>query len=338
MASAFRRIIGVGLAFVFCLAFVAAMAEAKEDKITLRISHTGAEGSEYYKGYQKFKEILEKKTNGKVKVRIYPNAVLGSDRVAGEAVQQGNLEAASIATNILASFDKSVLPFTMPYVVDPDKMIPFMEAISYGDLNKYLVDKMAASDFFPFLFNACAMRGWAFTKNDVKDVDDMKGIKVRATPSPIDVSNCKAVGMNPTTLAFDAVYQALQQGVVDGELISFSNLHSLNRSDLLKYMYPSKHEFTVHIGMMNKKFFDSLDPEIQQAIMESAKEAQEWEWQELAKIEKAGREYCEANGVKINDLDDDQKKKLNERFQVVWEEYGPQLDPKMLELIRASQE
>lgn len=311
-------------------------ADAQE-KILIRISHTGSAGNEFTMGYEKFKEILEKKTNGRVVVKIFPNAVLGADRVAGEAVQQGNLEVASIATNILSSFHKSALAFDMPYVCAPDKMLPYMQALAYGDLNKYLVEQLATVDLYPFMFNATAMRSWAFTKKDVKTVEDLKGVKVRATPSPIDIANCKAVGMNPTALAFDAVYQALQQGTVEGELLSFLSMKSFGRAEILKYMYVTQHNFPIHIGCMSKSFYDGLPQDIQQAIMESAKEAQEWEWTLLEQLEKEGIEYCEQNGVKINYLTPEQMAQLNEKFKAVWDEFRPQLDPKMVELLQNAQ-
>lgn len=334
-----KRLLKKGLTFCLLAALavsVPGLAQAK-DKILIRISHTGSAGNEFTMGYEKFKELLEKKTNGRVTVKIFPNAVLGSDRVAGEAVQQGNLEVVSLATNIMSSFHKSALAFDMPYICDPAKMMQYMQALAYGDLNKYLVEQLATVDFFPFMFNATAMRSWAFTKKDVKTVDDLKGIKIRSTPSPIDIANCKAAGMNPTALAFDAVYQALQQGTVEGELLSFLSMKSFGRAEILKSMFVTQHNFSIHVGCISKTFYDKLPQDIQQAIMEAAKEAQEWEWTLLDKLEKEGLEYCQQNGVKVNFLDDEQKALLREKFKAVWDEFGPQLDPKMVQLLQDAQ-
>lgn len=321
---------------IFAIGAVTSVS-AKERRIMIRISHTGSDGNEFTMGYEKFKELLESKTNGRVVVKIFPNAVLGSDRVAGEAVQQGNLEVASIATNILSSFHKSALAFDMPYMCDPEKMDAYMREIAYGDLNKYLVEQLATVDLFPFMFNATAMRSWVFTKKNVQTVEDLAGIKIRSTPSPIDIANCKAVGMNPTALAFDAVYQALQQGTVDGELLSFLSMKSFGRAEIVKYIYVTQHNFPIHVGCMNKKFYDSLPADIQQAILEAAREAQEWEWTLLAKLEKEGLDYCLENGVVVNFPDDAQQKELREKFKVVWDEFTPQLDPKMVEMLQAAQ-
>lgn len=302
-------------------------------KIVIRISHTGAADNEFSQGYEKFKELVEAKSNGRVAVKIFPNAVLGSDRVAGEAVQQGNLEVASIATNIMSSFTKSALAFDMPYVCDESGLEAYMRALAYGELGAYLGEQLGKVGLVPFMYNATAMRSYVYTKKDVKSLADMKGVKIRATPSPIDVANAKAVGMNPTALAFDAVYQALQQGTVDGELLSFTSMMSFDRAEIIKYMLVTKHNFPIHIACMNRKFYDGLPEDIKLIILESAREAQEYEWKVMRKLEADGLDYCRKNGVTVNFMNAEQQAELKQAFQKVWDEFGPQLDPKMVALI-----
>lgn len=306
-------------------------------KILIRISHTGAADNEFSLGYEKFKELVEARTNGQVQVKIFPNAVLGSDRVAGEATQQGNLEVVSIATNILSSFTKVATPFDMPYMCAPDKMDAYLQSLAYGDINAYLREQMEKIGLVPFMFNATAPRSYVFTKKDVKSLADMKGIKIRATPSPIDVANAKAVGMNPTALAFDAVYQALQQGTVDGELLSFTSMKSFNRAEIVKCMLVTQHNFPVHVGCMNKDFYYNLPEDIRQTILDCAKEAQEYEWKLMEKLEAEGLQYCKDNKVIVNYPDEQQLAEIKQAFQKVWDEFLPTLDPKMVELIAATQ-
>ncbi|MCQ2444778.1 MAG: TRAP transporter substrate-binding protein [Mailhella sp.] len=337
MNKFFKNLFVFGLVAAFGASLPANADAAKEKKFQIRISHTGSASNEFSMGYEKFKELVEQKTNGRVKIKIYPNAVLGSDRVAGEAVQQGNLEAVSIATNILSSFHPVALAFDMPYICDPAKMKPYLQSMAYGDINKHLVESLATVNLYPFMFNATAMRSWAFTKHNVAKPADLKGIKIRATPSPIDIANCKAVGMNPTALTFDATYPALQNGAVEGELLSYSSFEAWKRDEILKCMYPTQHNFPIHVGCINKTYFDSLPADLQKAIMEAAKEAQEWEWNLLADLEKKGLEYCQKTGVKVNFLDDAQKAELVKMFKPVWDEFGPKLDSKMVTLIQESQ-
>lgn len=335
MRKFFKGFLTMALVAALGMALPATSQAAK--KILIRISHTGAADNEFSMGYEKFKELVEKKSDGRVEVKIFPNAVLGSDRVAGEATQQGNLEVVSIATNILSSFSKSAMAFDMPYMCAPDKMDAYLQSLAYGDLNKYLREQLEQVGLVPFMFNATAMRSYVYTKKDVKNLADMKGVKIRATPSPIDVANAKAVGMNPTALAFDAVYQALQQGTVEGELLSFTSMKSFNRSEIIKYMIVTQHNFPVHVGCMNKNFFYSLPEDIRQIVLESAKEAQEYEWQLMERLEKEGLEYCNQNGVKVNVPSAAELAEIKQAFQKVWDEFLPQLDPKMVELIQATQ-
>lgn len=307
------------------------------DKYLIRISHTGAADNEFSLGYEKFRELVEAKSDGRVQVKIFPNAVLGSDRVAGEATQQGNLEVTSIATNIMSSFTKSALAFDMPYVCSPDKLKPYLQSLAYGELNAYLREQLEKVGLVPFMFNATAMRSYVFTKKDVHSLADMRGVKIRATPSPIDVANAKAVGMNPTALAFDAVYQALQQGTVEGELLSFTSMKSFNRAEIIKYMLVTRHNFPIHVGCMNKDYFYKLPDDIRQIVLDSAREAQEYEWELMDRLEKEGLDYCNQNGVQVNYPTPEQVADIKAAFQKVWDEFTPRLDPTMVELIAATQ-
>lgn len=151
-------------------------------KILIRISHTGAADNEFSLGYEKFKELVEARTNGQVQVKIFPNAVLGSDRVAGEATQQGNLEVVSIATNILSSFTRAAVPFDLPFACAPEKMDAYMRSMAYGDINKYLREELEKVNLVPFMFNATAPRSYVFSKKNVTCLADMKGIKIRRHP------------------------------------------------------------------------------------------------------------------------------------------------------------
>ena len=305
-------------------------------KILIRISHTGAADNEFSLGYEKFKDLVEARTNGQVQVKIFPNAVLGSDRVAGEATQQGNLEVVSIATNILSSFTRAAVPFDLPFACAPEKMDAYMRSMAYGDINKYLREELEKVNLVPFMFNATAPRSYVFSKKNVTCLADMKGIKIRATPSPIDVANAKAVGMNPTALAFDAVYQALQPGTVDGELLSFLSMKSFGRAEIIKSMLVTQHNFPVHVACMNKAFFYGLPDDTRQTILDCAREAQEWEWGLMDRMEEEGLKYCRDNGVAVNFPDERQMAEIKQAFRKVWEEFGPQLDPKMVELIAAT--
>lgn len=310
-------------------------AYAKNAEFLMRISHTGAPGVEFYEGWEKFAQLAEARTEGRLKVQVYPMSQLGTDRVSTEAVQAGNLECASLATNIMSNFIPAALAFDLPYTVDPRNDKVFFQELAYGELNRYLVEKLGEVKLFPILFNACTPRSWGFKGQNINTLADMKGLKVRATPSEIDVDCGEAAGMNPTVLSFDVVHQSLQQGIVDGELLSFSTFESQRRGGLLNSFVVTAHNFCLHIGVVNTDWWAGLPQDIRDAIMAAAKEAQEWEWEAYKEIDAKALEYMKQHNVNVHYPTDAEMAEFKAVFASVREQWRPRIDARMLELIEA---
>lgn len=317
------------------LCAVPCAAQAKKAEYLMRISHTGYPGIEFFEGWKKFGDLVEEKTGGRVMVKIFPMGQLGADRVAMEAVQAGNLEIASCGWNVLSGVVPALGALDLPFAIDIDRDVEFYRALAYpGELHDYIVELLAPARLYPLMFNACAPRSWGFKKADISTFDDLKGLKVRATPSDVDVSCCKAVGMNPTVLSMDATFQGLQQGTIEGELLSYSTFEAQSRGGLLKSYIVTNHNIPMHTGMVNLNWWNSLPQEVKEQITEAAREAQEWEWSVYKSINNRGLEYMKQHKVNITYPDEADMEKFQASFQKVWEEYEAKLDPKMIRLIR----
>ena len=114
-----------------------------EKPLTLRLGHPMAPGNNVTVGYEKFKELVEQKSNKKIRIQIFGNCQLGSDRVTTEAAQAGTLDMSSSSSPNLASFSKAFMAIDLPYVTDPKNQEKLYKALDEGDLGKAL-DKVAA--------------------------------------------------------------------------------------------------------------------------------------------------------------------------------------------------
>ena len=115
-----------------------------EKPLTLRLGHPMAPGNNVTVGYEKFKELVEKKSNRKIRIQLFPNCQLGSDRVTTEAAQAGTLDLSSSSTPNLASFSKAYMAIDLPYVTSPANQEKLYKALDEGELGKAL-DKVAES-------------------------------------------------------------------------------------------------------------------------------------------------------------------------------------------------
>ena len=267
-----------------------------EKPLTLRLGHPMAPGNNVTVGYEKFKELVEKKSNRKIRIQLFPNCQLGSDRVTTEAAQAGTLDLSSSSTPNLASFSKAYMAIDLPYVTSPANQEKLYKALDEGELGKAL-DKVAESiGLKTIMFSEFGYRNFTSSKKPLKEVKDLMNLKVRTTDSPVEVAVATELGMNPAPVAWGETYTAIQQGTVDAEGNTFSLLNDAKHTEVLKYAMNSEHNYSMHILLMNKKKWDSLTPEQKQIITEAAKVATAWQRVESVKLEqkawdafKAGR-------------------------------------------------
>ena len=127
----------------FCLVGVAftspAFAAYDGPKFSFRVAHTTPPGNHITLAFEKFKELVEKKSDGRISVQIFPNAMLGSDRVLMEGAQKGSLEMAVSSTPNMANFSPLYQIFDLPYITSPQNQEKLYAAIDSGELGKYLV-------------------------------------------------------------------------------------------------------------------------------------------------------------------------------------------------------
>ena len=320
-----------------CALFGFASTADAAKPVTLRLGHPMAPGNNVTVGYEKFKELVEAKSKGSIKIRIFGNAQIGSDRVTTEAAQAGTLDMSSSSSPNMASFHKAYMALDLPYVTSPKYQQNFYKALDEGELGKYLEKVANSIGLTTLMYSEYGYRNFVTTKKPVKSVDDLKGLKIRTTDSPVEVAVATALGMNPAPVAWGETYTALQQGTVDAEGNTFSLLNDAKHSEVLKYATDSAHNYSMHLLLMNKKKFDSLNAEQQKILREAAHEALVWQRKISVELEKKAWDAFRAKGIEITMLSEADHKKLYEMTQPVRDEFAKQIPAELLKLIADTQ-
>ncbi|MFR0874312.1 MAG: TRAP transporter substrate-binding protein DctP [Bilophila wadsworthia] len=152
-----------------CMVLGMANNARAEKPLTLRLGHPMAPGNNVTVGYEKFKELVEKKSNKKIRIQLFPNCQLGSDRVTTEAAQAGTLDMSSSSTPNLASFSKSYMAIDLPYVTSPANQEKLYKALDDGELGKAL-DKVSESiGLKTIMFSEFGYRNFVSQALEVKD-------------------------------------------------------------------------------------------------------------------------------------------------------------------------
>lgn len=323
---------------VTCMSLAVFAPEARAEKpLTLRLGHPMAPGNNVTVGYKKFKELVEKKSDRKIRIQIFGNCQLGSDRVTTEAAQAGTLDMSSSSTPNLASFSKAYMAIDLPYVTDPKNQAKLYKALDEGELGKAL-DKVAASvGLKTIMFSEYGYRNFVSTKHPLNEVKDLMNLKVRTTDSPVEVAVATELGMNPAPVAWGETYTALQQGTVDAEGNTFSLLNDAKHSEVLKHAMDSQHNYSMHILLMNKKKWDSLNPEQKKIITEAAHEALIWQRAESVRLEEKAWQAFHDKGITISRLTPEQRAELKQKTQAVRDQFSKEIPAELLALIAETQ-
>ncbi len=328
-------VIVVGL-FVLAYGSIITSVEEVARPFILRIGHPMAPGNNVTVGYEKFKELVEEKSEGRIEIQIFGNAMLGSDRVTTEAAQAGTFDMSSSSSPNMASFHKAFMALDLPYITSPEYQESFFEGLDSGQLGEYYREVAESIGLYPVMYSQYGYRNFVTTNKPITSVQDLKGLKIRTTDSPIEVEVAKSLGMNPTPVSWGETYTALQQGTVDAEGNTYSLLNDAKHTEVLKYANDSAHNYSMHILYMNKDKWYSLTPEQKEIISESALEAVEWQREISKELEaKAVQAFADRN-ITIAKLPDSERQKLYDMTQKVRDQYADELS-EAIALISATQ-
>jgi C4-dicarboxylate-binding protein DctP len=261
------------LAAVCAAACVSSSAFAQAP-IVIKFSHVVATDTPKGQAAERFKQLAERATNGRVKVEVYPNSQLYKDKEELEALQLG---AVQMLAPSLAKFGplgvKEFEVFDLPYIF-PNKTALYN--VTEGPIGKSLLKKLESK----------GITGLAYWDNGFKIMSanrplrqpsDFKGQKMRIQSSKVLDAQMRALGASPQVLAFSEVYQALQTGVVDGTENPPSNMYTQKMHEVQKHATVSNHGYLGYAVIVNKKFWDGLPSDIRTALVGAMRDATTFE-------------------------------------------------------------
>jgi C4-dicarboxylate-binding protein DctP len=251
-------------------ALLASVNSFAQNPIVIKFSHVVANDTPKGKAAERFKQLAEKATRGRVKVELYPNSTLYKDKEELEALQLG---AVQMLAPSLAKFGplgvKEFEVFDLPYIF-PGKDVLYR--VTEGPIGKDLFKKLEPKGITGLGYWDNGFKVMSANK-PLKTPTDFKGVKMRIQSSKVLDAQMRALGANPQVMAFSEVYQALQTGVVDGTENPPSNLYTQKMHEVQKHVTVSDHGYLGYAVIVNKKFWDGLPTDIRFALEAAMKES-----------------------------------------------------------------
>jgi len=262
-----KQTVGAVLA---CVALACSVPARAQQPLVIQFSHVVTPDTPKGKAAERFKQLAEERTKGRVKVEVYPNSQLYKDKEELEMLQLGSVQ---MLAPSLAKFGplgaREFEAFDLPYLFASYEEL---HKVTEGPIGAGLLKKLEAKGIVGLAYWDNGFKAMTANK-PLRKPEDMRGLKVRIQSSKVLDAQMRAVGAIPQVMAFSEVYQALQTGVVDGTENTASNIYTQKMHEVQKFLTVTDHGYVGYAVIVNKKFWDGLPPDIRAALEGAMRDA-----------------------------------------------------------------
>lgn len=293
---------------------VAAFGLAQAQTRTLKFVNQNAKGHPIVLGMDKFAEIVEAKSGGKLKVTVYPGGALGSDQANVSALQGGTLEMASMNSGIFASLVKDFAIYDFPFLfANPAEA----DAVVDGSFGKSLHAKLEEKGLVGLGYYELGFRHISNSKRPINKVEDLAGLKLRVIPNPINVDWVSALGANPTPLPFPELYAALEQKAVDGQENPVATINGAKLFEVQKHLALTSHQYNPQSIVISKKVWDGLSAAEKKVVQDAVNESIKYQREQSRALASSLLDTLKKNGMQVTELPAAEVAKLREKMKPV---------------------
>jgi len=291
----------------------------------LVLAHTGGPGTAVDLTYIKFKELVEAKTNGEIIIDLFGAGSLAGDQTAVEGAQMGTIAIGSSGTNNMAPFTSQFLFGDLPYVMDS---VESSHKVWGGEIGAELRESVGKELNLKGLFfvDVGSFRVLGNNRRPVHTPEDLRGLKIRATATPVEQAILRAWGASPTPVSWPEVYMALEQQVVEGTYVQPLWTVSAKQHEAMKYYTETGGVQNMHLCFMSKIIWDTLTESQQKAILEAAQEAQTYNFEIAPQMVDGLKEEMISIGGKFYYPTDEEMEKWMGIKDAIWEQFSDRID------------
>lgn len=276
------------------------------EEMTLSFGHHLNEDHILHKHVEKFKELLEKKTDGKITVEIFANGQLGQQRDLIDGLGIGTVDMTIVDTGVLANFYQPLAIIDAPYII---KDLEHGQRVLGGKVGeKFKSDILKETGIKVLSLQPTSYRSTALIKDAVENpkeftINDFEGLSVRVLDSPSVIEAFKRFNARPETIPTGEAYSAMESGVVQGMESNPAFLASISVEEVADYLVDTRHVLVSQAILMDGNKFSGYSEEVQNVIQEAVNESTDWFNSKTAEDDQNARNYLEENGVQIIDVD-----------------------------------
>ena len=258
-----------------------------------------------------FADLVAEKTNGAVKITVYPSAQLGTEQEVADGLLVGTQQfamvtAAGTYVDSVDGFGVDALPFMFS---SWDQINYALNETAFGEA---MNEKLIAAGARILTYVPCGGRELIFVDKEITSYKQLAGMTLRSPESTLYTSMFEALGASPTPITWSECYSAMQTKVADGMDTPISSIKDMNFCEVTKYGLMTNHMWSVMTIIVNESIYQSLPEEYQRALEEAAAEAGAASYEEAMAAETDDLEYCKSVGMVFHELPEGEAEELSE--------------------------
>ncbi|PPA73456.1 TRAP transporter substrate-binding protein [Achromobacter sp. LC458] len=319
------RLLVLATALSCAVAGVAAAADVKPRLI--RFGYGLNEESVQGRAARFLAQELEKVSGGKLKMKTFGSANLGSDEQMQGALAGGAQEMMVGSTAPLAGMVKEFGVFDLPFLFNSEKEA---DAVLDGQLGQDLLKKLEAKGLVGLVYWENGFRNMTNSKRPIARAEDLEGIKLRVMQNQIALGVFNTLGANAVPMPFSELFTALETRTVDGQENPITTIQSSKFYEVQPFLTITRHVYTPWVVLASKKWWDTLSPDEQKLVRQAAEASREFERKDSRADSTKAMTTLEKAGMKINTVSPEEVARMRQKVQPVVDKYTQELGPDLI--------
>lgn len=326
-----RALLGLALPAALLLAG-AGQAAAEIGSHRIKFAAQNQKGHPQVMGMEKFAELVEQKSGGKISVKLFPGGTLGGDIQTISALQGGTIEMSVMNAGLLSGNVEAFAVVDLPFLfAKPEEA----DAIMDGPIGQRLAGMLPEKGLVGLAYWELGFRNLTNNRRPVTKAEDIAGLKIRTLQSPIFIDTFNALGANAVPLPFPELYTALETGTVDGQENPFTLIQTSKFYEVQKYATETRHVYNPQIVLVSKKFWDGLNADEQKLLQGAAVEARDYQRRVSREAAAKAVAALKEAGMRIDTLPEAELAKIRKTLEPVIAKHSEAIGPALVQEVQA---